>query len=119
MNGLPSDTDLSGFVGAELQVIYLGKWQVSLIFSTLADCSVTIEGDYSVAINGQYAVRFDSSVRGASHIGELLTKTVAGAGVVDNALRLAFDDGSVIEIYDSQSTYESYQFTVAGSTYVV
>lgn len=119
MYGLPTDTDVSGFVGEELQVLYVGKWQVSLIFSTLADCSVTAEGEFSVALTGEDVKRFDSSVEGAPHLGRLLMKTVATAGVVGNALRLTVDDGSVVEIYDSQAAHESYQFTVGGATYVV
>jgi hypothetical protein len=119
MYGLSNDTDVSGFVGQELQVIYLGRWQVSLIFTTLADCSVTIEGDYSIAIGGRGSTRFGSPASGACHLGELVTKSIVTADVADNALRLTFDDESVVEVHDSKAAYESYQFTIGGDEFIV
>jgi hypothetical protein len=119
MYGLPVDTDVSAFVGTELTSLSLGKWQVSLVFGHIATSCITVEGDYSVGL-GTHVTRFDSSAGGIRELAELLMETVTAAGVEEEGtLRLTFANGTVVQVHDSETAYESYQFTIDGHTWVV
>ena len=49
MYGLREGTDLSPFVGRELELVSIGLHQVNLNFGGLQKIGITIEGDYAVS----------------------------------------------------------------------
>jgi hypothetical protein len=59
-------------------------------------------------------------VAGAAALLRLLGRTVATAGVGEGgSVRLDFDDGSLIEVLDSKSEYESCQINLGTGLIVV
>ena len=60
--------------------------------------------------SGREPIRFSEAVDGAAVLLPLLGRTVTVAEVPsDGTVRVGFDDGSVIEVLDSEAHYESYQ----------
>ena len=98
-----------------LTFVGFGQYQVQLAFSGDTDCAISIEGDYVVTPSGGGS----TTQRGrgwAAALLPLLGHTVAVAEVPsDGIVRVAFDDGSVIAVLDSQEHYESYQVNLRAS----
>jgi hypothetical protein len=120
MYGLSPETDLSPLTGSMLTFVGFGQYQLQLAFSGDADSSVSIEGDYTVALRGDEPTTYSEAVAGAKALLPILGHTVTSATVpTDGTVRVVFDDGSVVEVLDSSSHYESYQVNLAGRLLIV
>ena len=120
MHGLSVDTDLSPLNGCTLTFVGFGQHQLQLAFSGDADCAISVEGDYIVSAPGREPIMFTDAVAGAATLLPLLGHTVTVAEVPsDGTVRVRFDDGSVVEVPDSQSRYESYQVNLGSRLLVV
>lgn len=120
MYGLSPETDLSPLRGCVLTFIGFGEYQFQLGFSGASNCAITIEGDYVVTSPGLEAARFRKAVDGAAAVLPILGHTVTTAEVpTDGTVRVCFDDGSVVEILDSEEHFESYQINLCGRFLVV
>jgi len=120
MYGLSPETDLSPLNGCMLTFVGFGQYQLQLAFSGDADCSISIEGDYTVAPRGHEPTTYSEAVAGATALLPILGHTVTSAMVPsDGTVRVVFDDGSVVEVLDSLSHYESYQISLGGHRLIV
>jgi hypothetical protein len=120
MYGLSPETDLSPLNGCTLTFVGFGQYQVQLAFSGDTDCAISIEGDYVVTPSGGESTTFTGAVDGAPAVLPLLGHTVAVAEVpTDGTVRVAFDDGCVVDVLDSQAHYESYQVNLGERLLVV
>ena len=120
MYGLSPDTDLSPLNGCTLTFVGFGQYQVQLAFSGETNCAISIEGDYVVTPSDGESTTFSEAVDGAAAVLPLLGHTVVVAEVPsDGTVRVGVDDGSVIEVLDSQAHYESYQVDLGDRLLVV
>jgi uncharacterized protein DUF6188 len=120
MYGLSPETDLSPLNGCSLTFVGFGQYQVQLGFSGDTPCSISIEGDYIVTPTGRDSVTFSDAVDGAAALLPLLGHTVTLASVpADGTVRVGFDDGSVVDVLDSSTHYESYQVNLGDRLLIV
>ena len=120
MYGLSPETDLSPLNGCVLTLVGFGQHQVQLVFSGEVPCSASIEGDYVVTPSGCNATIYSEAVAGAAALLPLLGRTVTLASVPsDGTVRVGFGDGSVVEVLDSSTHYESYQINLGDRLLVV
>lgn len=120
MHGLSPETDLSPLNDCSLTFVGFGQHQLQLAFSGDKPCAISIEGDYVVASPGSQRIRFKGAVAGAAALLPLLGHKVIVAEVpVDGTVRVAFDDGSLVEVLDSESHHESYQVNLGDRLLVV
>src|SRR6476620_2271837 len=104
MYGLSPDTDLSPLRDCTLTLVGFGQYQLQLAFSGGDNCAISIEGDYIVTPPGREPITFSEAVHGAALLLPLLGHAVTVAEVPsDGTVRVGFDDGSVIEVLDSQA----------------
>jgi hypothetical protein len=117
---LPEDTDLSAFVGCELGLVSVGLHQVNLNFDGLRKIGIAIEGEYAVTRPGEVQVRYSAPRDGAPVLVSLLGAAVTSADVTaDGTTTIQLVDGTAIEIYDSETHYESYQIYIGERLIVV
>jgi len=120
MYGLSAETDLSPLSGCMLTFVGFGQYQVQLGFSGDTDCGISIEGDYVVTPSGRESSTFSEAVDGAAALLPLLGQTVTLASVpADGTVRVGFDDGSVVDVLDSETNYESYQVNLGERLLIV
>jgi hypothetical protein len=120
MYGLSPETDLSLLNGCTLTFVGFGERQLQLAFSGDVDCSISIEGDYTVAPKEHEPTTYSAAVAGAQALLPILGHTVGSATVPNHGtVRVVFDDGSVIEVLDSWSEYESYQVNLGGRLLII
>ena len=120
MYGLSPDTDLSPLLDCTLTFVGFGQYQLQLAFSGDLNCAISIEGDYIVSAPGRAPNTFSEAVAGAAALLPILGHSVTIAEVPsDGTVRVGFDDGSVIEVLDSQAHYESYQVNLGERLLVV
>lgn len=120
MFGLNPATDLSPLTGSTLSFVGFGEHQLQLAFSGQMPCAISVEGDYLVTPPGLVPTLFGNAVDGASVLLRLLGHTVTHASVpADGTTRLAFSDGSIVEVVDSSAHYESYQINLGDQLLVV
>ena len=120
MYGLPEATDLSDIVGCRLESVSVGLHQVNLGLDGLHNVAITVEGDFAVAQPGGDGVRYSSAPEGAVALISLLGAEIVVALVSwPGTTAITFDNGAVVEVYDSEAHYESYQIHIGQRLIVV
>jgi len=120
MHGLPVTTDLGELEGCDLTFVGFGQYQLQLGFSGDPDCGLSVEGDYLLSTSDGSATTFSTAVSGASGLLRLLGTRVVSADVPeDGTVRIAFADGTRLEVLDSSERYESYQLNLGRRLIVV
>jgi hypothetical protein len=120
MYGLDAGTDLSALDGSALTFVGFGEYQLQLAFTGSTNCAISVEGDYKVAGPGGTPITYRDAVAGSAALLQLLGRTVESANVPEGGMvRLVFDDGSLVEVLDSKSDYESYQLNLGPRLIVV
>ncbi len=113
MNGLPKDFDASGFVGRTLDVMTVGQYQLTLVFS--GNCTINIEGKIAVAASG--LVELPTSIL---LIYPFINKEVTAASATESGtLTLVFENETKLQIFDSNTHLESYHFYFGKELFVV
>ncbi|WP_459182081.1 DUF6188 family protein [Streptomyces sp.] len=113
MFGLDVDTDLAAFQGCELESFSVSAHQVQLRCNSLRNVGVSIEGDFAVIPAGGPTVMYRRPPDAAGALAGLLGAEIAKALVTSpGTVSIRFSDGTVIEIYDSEEHYESYQINI-------
>jgi len=113
MYGLPPNFDATGFIGKTLDLLVVGKWQLTLRFSE--DCTINIEG--KIAVNSEAPIYLPNSLAAAY---QLINQVVDSAsGTEDGTLTLHFGNGSTLRVFDSQEKFESYNFNMNGEGLIV
>jgi hypothetical protein len=120
MYGLPQDTDLTAFIGCELDLVSIGLHQVNLSFDRLRGIGMTVEGHYAVSGPSQAQTRYSAAPAGAGALVALLGSRVTDAQVfADGTTTVLFADRGAVTIYDSEAHYESYQIYIGERIIVV
>jgi hypothetical protein len=108
MYGLPKNFDASSFIGKTLEVLVVGQWQLTLRFSE--NCTINIEGQ--IAINSEMPTDLPDSLSTAY---PLINQTIQSAfATEDGTLTLAFENGTKLQILDSEKNFESYNISFGG-----
>ena len=120
MYDLPEDTDLSAFIGRELEHVSVGLYLVNLSFDGFRKIGITIEGDYAVSKPGRAPTRYSAAPEGAAELISLLGSRVTDFQISEHGTTtIYFADGAAIAIYDSEEHYESYQIYIGEREIVV
>jgi hypothetical protein len=120
MYGLPEDTDLTAFVGRELELVSIGSYVANISFSGFEKIGITIEGDYAVSKPGGAQTRYSAAPEGAGELVALLGSSVTDVQISEHGTTtIYFADGAAIAIYDSEAHYESYQIYIGEREIVV
>ena len=119
MHGLRSDIDLSFLVGQELQQVCIGRHVATLCFGD--NVSVCIECEIAHKSNlGEVTALYMTKLPCASMLVDFINTTIIKAyGNPPGTLVLEFSNKEVLEIYDSNTVYESYHITSGEKTIVV
>lgn len=118
MHGLPADLDLTFLQGIVLLQVCTGANEVILNFD--GDVSIAVESKCRVRDASGRETAFNHPRSSSAALTELLSDVVTEAlGSTDGTLRLAFSRGAIVEIYDSNEHYESYQIRHGSRTYAV
>jgi len=120
MFGLEVGTDVSALSGCSLESIDLTEHQVQLRLDSLIGITLSIESDFSITPGGGKATRYDRPRDAAQALADRLGVVVTEAGVAEpGTLRLHWADGSLLEGFDSNKHYESYQIHMGERLIVV
>lgn len=118
MYGLQLGLDLSFFVGSSLSQVCIGANELTLNFDS--DVSVTVESRIAITSPGRGTEQFDDLRASAGLLAELLERQVITAeGYPDGTLRLQFETGQILDLYDTSDAYESYQIRHGSEVIVV
>lgn len=132
MRGVPADLDLQPFIGARLDQICLGKWQLQFSFTRP---EARIGPDFGLSVEGYWELRDAGGAlvdhgpnggknrEGTEPIAQatfrahpLLTLTVVSFHLEPpESFTLTFDDGQRLRVYDNSDRYESFSF---GGVYI-
>jgi hypothetical protein len=118
MYGVPADLDLSGFVGAMLEQICLGEWQLQFHFHP--DGIFSIEGHWELASSDGTAIdsAMDHSIRDAYRVHVLLGHSIARCTLdPPRSLSLHFETGHVLTFFDDSEHYETISIS-PGNIYI-
>lgn len=119
MYGLPVETDLTPLVGTDVTYVGVGQFMTHVAFSGPPDSSITIEGEFSLEIADR-RVTFSESVDGGGALLALLGQSVTSAVIpTDGTVRIAFSNGTTLEVPDDSEQYESYQLNLSGRELIV
>ena len=107
MYGLPKDLDLSFLKDAILLQVCIGENEVILNFDK--GISITIESRFCFRSTSGNESIFEDAPSSAAFLVELLSDSITDVlGHLDGTLRLSFDTGETLSIYDDNAEYESY-----------
>lgn len=102
MFGLDVDTDVSGLSGCRLESIDLTEHQVQLRLDSLNGTRLSIESAFAVTPGGGDRSAYERPRDAAQALADRLGVAVVDARVTDpGTLTLRWDDGSVLEVFDS------------------
>ncbi len=120
MFGLEVGTDVRALSGCSLESIDVTLHQVQLRLDSLNGIRLSIECDFSITPGGGEATRYDCPRDAAQALADRLGVVVTEAGVEEpGTLTLRWADGSVLEVFDSNEHYESYQIHLGERLIVV
>jgi hypothetical protein len=119
MHGVPRDLDLAMFVGARLDQLRVGGWDLQFAFTPRAQDGASpflqVEGRWELrSSNGEL---LDCGSPGAEsniarkplELNQLLSREVCGAEVhAPESFTLFFDSGLTLHVFDSSDRYESF-----------
>jgi hypothetical protein len=120
MFGLEVGTDVSALSGCSLESVDLTEHQVQLRLDELHGITVSIESDFSITPRGGEASRYHRPRDAAQALADRLGVVVTEAAVLEpGTLTLHWEDGSVLEVFDSSEHYESFQIHLGERLIVV
>jgi len=120
MFGLDVGSDVSALVGCSLESVDLAEPQVQLRLDSLNGIWLSIESDFSITPAAGETSRYHRPRDGAQALADRLGVRVVQAYVaVPGTLTLCWADGSVLEVFDSNEHYESYQIHLGERLIVV
>jgi hypothetical protein len=118
--GLDIDTDVSALSGCRLESIDLTEHQVQLRLDSLNGIRLSIESAFAITPGGGDRSLYERPRDAAQALADRLGVGVVDARVADpGTLTLRWDDGSVLEIFDSNAHCESYQIHLGERLIVV
>jgi len=119
MYGLPSDFDVSAFIGIELVQISFSANTIHLVFEP--DVQVTIESSFVVQAGPDLPPLKDSPPLKSSNMMTLISQRVrsASSSAIDGSLTLHFEGGGFILFIDDSENYESYKIVIQGKEIIV
>jgi hypothetical protein len=107
MNGLPPDVDLSFLEGATLIQVSVGENDLILNFDN--EAHISVESSISCAgVTGRSGHYDDFRQAVSALVADIGHKILSAKGDEDGTLRLVFETGRVLTLYDDTKFYESY-----------
>jgi hypothetical protein len=120
MYGLDVGTDVTALSGCRLESIDLTEHQVQLRLDSLNGIILSIESDFSITLGTGEMCRYDRPRDAAQALADWLGVRVIDAQVAEpGTLTLRWEDGSALEVFDSNEHYESYQIHLGERLIVV
>jgi hypothetical protein len=120
MNGLPTTTDVSFFAGQRLIQGCFGQNDLILNFDETEHISIVVTSSIGCIDSGGVSRRVVDFKTEAPFLLDLLGIPVLSAEVRPaGTLRVYFEGGSQIEIYDDSDQFESYVISHSGERIVV
>lgn len=117
MDGLPSDIDLTFFLGLQVERVCFNVNQLFVRFG--ANVELSIESECELSLLGGEQLRVSDYRSAATSICALVGRDVlCAARTTTGGLVLSFEGGSEIRILNSSSCYESFQLRSGGAFYV-
>ncbi len=118
MYGLPSSVDLSFLQGTTLLQLCIGENEV--VFRLDPDVDIMVATEVRITLLTQIHVTSDSASDAGRSVMHLIGKSVHRAlGTRDGTLKLDWDNGESLEIFDTSPFYESYTIHHPGGIIVV
>src|SRR5262245_46744506 len=118
MYGLPPDFDIKIFVGRNLELICFNENQIALHFND--DLSIVIESAFSHQSESSSKTQVAEIPVLESDLMQLLGRTITeGSGDKNGTLTLKFDNGHILNVFDTSSQYESYQIKYRGNVMII
>ncbi len=118
MYRVPDNTDWSFLVDRELLQVCIGLHQVSLRFD--GDVAINIECEFNHSPANTTSSRSPGlPTKAASLVSLIGTKIASAASKDTKTLAIAFRNNETLEIYDSNTSYESFQVFAAGREIIV
>jgi hypothetical protein len=116
MNGLPSDLDLTPFVGTSVNQICFGMHQLQIHFDERSGMFV----ESSVVFSGiEGDIPIDDYAIGASLLCRLLGgRVIEATRDSQGGLILRFDGGNALHVLNDGPNFESFQVRLPGQFYV-
>jgi hypothetical protein len=111
LHGVPATLDLSGFLGAQLQRIDLGKWIIHFHFDMNPAGVIGVEGEWELTSSEGTVLdrQQEPDERDAYRLHHLLLREVVGVSVnAPDSFTLTFDNGLALTIFDLSKEYESF-----------
>jgi len=108
MYRVPENLDLTFIIGADLNMISLGRYDVQFVF----DCKSTIslQSRATVLFNGSEISAWTEDGWSSLDFQKLLNQTVVGYSVPnDRVIEVQFDSGFTLQLHDDSDQYESMQ----------
>jgi hypothetical protein len=117
MNGLPSDIDVGFLLGLQLAQVCFNVNQLFLKFDR--DIEVSIESSCAIRSPAGDQVQLEHFREEATRICSLVGKRLSRAQrAADGGLTLEFEDAYVLQIFNSNRRYESFQLRRGRNLYV-
>lgn len=117
MYGIGDEVDLSFLVGARLQQVTVGEFQAQLRFDQ--DVTISIETAFGITLDGS-VFTVEPLLDADQSTLQLIGKAIQSERhTPDGSLTIEFEDGTLIELRDTSTEYESYQITHGASALVV
>ena len=111
MYGVPADLDLTPFVGAAVERVDLGKYNIDFRFDTSESHTISVQGAWELRDPRATIVDrdIDPSARESYQLHMLLGREVVGTEVTaPESFALRFDSGHVLRVFDRSPEYESF-----------
>lgn len=120
MFGLEVGTDVGALAGCTLESIDLTQHQVQLRLDSLRGFVVSIECEFALTPPDGVTVRYERPADAAQDLANRLGVKVQRAEVLTpGTLTVQLADGAILEVFDSNEHYESYQIHLGERLIVV
>jgi hypothetical protein len=118
MYGLNKNTDLSFLIKRQLCQIVVGFYHVQLKLDQ--DISIDLECQFDHILNGKSKILSEYLPISASSLLELIGSKITKVENHGNGnIEIIFSDQSIIKIFDSNKSYESYEISGPGIKLIV
>ena len=119
MYGIPDDIDWSFLVGAKVEQVAIGEYDLQIRF--FKNICISTQSRFDHLVDGKCLSTSSNFPKRATTLVSLLGKVVEKVSVEEDkkALILSLSNQEVIKVYDDNQHYESFTVTYPGNTIVV
>jgi hypothetical protein len=118
MYGIPDTIDWSFLLGAKVEQIAIGEYDLQIRF--FKDICISVQGMFEHLVTGEcLSCTPELRIRSTTLVSLLGSKVTKVTTDDHRVLIVAFSNLEVIKVYDSEQHYESFTVTYPGNTIVV